>query len=574
MIRSLYQWMKPYRAHFGVGVLALALTNFFGYLVPQLVKSAIDMLGGNFDSHRLWLITLGIVGAAAIQAGIRVVSRLLIFNAARDVERDLREALFAHLLSLSPQQLSERSVGDLQSRITNDLTNVRLLFGAGVLNVANTIVAYAVAIPLMLAQHPRLALIALSPYPLMIVFMQLLARRIFTSSAETQARLGGISNLVNEDLGARLFIGAAGLGMLEERRFGAVNDSYLKANLVLVRTRAIMIPVVTMIGSTGVALSLWLGGREVIAGTMSLGTLVAFNTYLALLAFPTVMLGFFLAVVQRGLASYQRVDKLFQERPWASPATAPLTPEGALSVQHLSLKRGDNMVLQDISIDIPLGARIGIVGEVGSGKSSLLLALARLIDVPEGTLLLDNLDVHDFPLRDVRRLTGYVPQQPFLFSMSIAENIAFGRSELTREQIIAAATLADLHKDIVTFPQGYETMVGERGVTLSGGQKQRLALARALAVEPHVLLLDDCFSAVDTETERNIIERLMGKARVRSMVIASHRLSVFDHADRIFVLDKGKLVEAGTTAELLARNGAFARLYQRQRLRERVEEVA
>jgi len=335
-----------------------------------------------------------------------------------------------------------------------------------------------------------------------------------------------------------------------------------------------MIPVVTMIGSSGVALSLWLGGREVIAGTMSLGTLVAFNTYLALLAFPTVMLGFFLAVVQRGLASYQRVDKLFSEPAWTSPAKAPLAAQGALSVQHLSLQRGDNTVLQDISLDVPLGARIGIVGEVGSGKSSLLLALARLIDVPKGSLLLDNLEVHAFPLRDVRRLTGYVPQQPFLFSMSIAENIAFGRSELTREQIIAAATLADLHKDITTFPEGYETMVGERGVTLSGGQKQRLALARALAVEPRVLLLDDCFSAVDTETEKNIIERLMGKARVRSMVIASHRLSVFDHADRIFVLDKGKLVESGTTAELLARNGVFARLYHRQRLRERVAEVA
>ena len=231
-------------------------------------------------------------------------------------------------------------------------------------------------------------------------------------------------------------------------------------------------------------------------------------------------------------------------------------------------------MLQDGSLEVPLGARIAIVGEVGSGKSSLLLALARLIDVPQGTLLLDNVDVHAFPLRDVRKLTGYVPQQPFLFSMSIAENIAFGRNELTREQIIAAATLADLHKDIITFPQGYETLVGERGVTLSGGQKQRLALARALAVEPQVLLLDDCFSAVDTETEKNIIERLMGKARIRSMVIASHRLSVFDHADRIFVLDKGKLVEAGTSEELLLRDGVFARLYHRQRLRERVEEVA
>jgi ATP-binding cassette subfamily B protein len=566
--------MKPYRAHFALGVLALAATNFFGYLTPQLVKSAIDMLTSGFDAHRLVLITAGIAGAALMQSLIRVASRLLIFNAARDVERDLREALFAHLLALSPQQLGERSVGDLQSRITNDLTNVRLLFGAGVLNVANTVVAYAVAIPLMLAQHARLALIALSPYPVMIIFMQLLARRIFTSSADTQARLGGISNLVNEDLGARLFIGAAGLGALEERRFATVNDSYLKANLVLVRTRAIMIPVMTSIGAVGIALSLWLGGREVIAGTMTLGTLVAFNTYLALLAFPTVMLGFFLAVVQRGLASYERVDKLFQEKPWASPAKAPMPAEGALSVRHLSLERGGTRVLSDVTIDIPLGARIGIVGEVGSGKSSLLLALARLIDVPEGTLLLDGLDVHRFPLRDVRRLTGYVPQQPFLFSMSIAENIAFGRDALTREQIVDAATLADLHKDIITFPQGYETLVGERGVTLSGGQKQRLALARALAAQPQVLLLDDCFSAVDTETERNIIEHLMGKARARSMVIASHRLSVFDHADRIFVLDKGQLVEAGTAPELLARGGVFARLYQRQRLREQVEEVA
>ncbi len=258
------------------------------------------------------------------------------------------------------------------------------------------------------------------------------------------------------------------------------------------------------------------------------------------------------------------------EKEWASPSLAPLTPTGSVSVRDLHIDRGTQRVLDGVSFEIAKGARIGIVGEVGSGKSTLLTALARLIEVPPESILLDGIDVRQFPLREARRLMGYVPQQPFLFSQSVADNIAFGRSDLSREQIVEAARLADLDKDIVDFADGYETLVGERGVTLSGGQKQRLALARALACQPAVLLLDDCFSAVDTETEKNIIERVM-KSHAGSMVIASHRLSVLDHADRILVLDRGRITESGTAAELLALNGRFAALYRRQRLRERIE---
>lgn len=565
-----FDWAHAYRARFLQGFLALIVTNVLGYFIPLLLRRAIDGFSAGRPLHFFAAIAGGVFALAVIQAVIRIQSRLLIFNAARDIETDIRAALFAHVLELKPAALGAIKPGDLLSRLTSDLTNVRLLFGAGLLNIVNTLCAYAVALPFMFSLDVRLTLIALAPYPVMLLLMALVARRIFRLNMRVQESLGALSQFIGEDLEARLYISASDLTATQRRRFSVHNRAVAEANLNLTMTRAVMGPMMGLLGASGIALMLWFGGGQVVAGRLTLGTLIAMTSYIGFLAWPTLMFGFMFALVQRGRAAYGRLRMVFAQPAWVTgtqtlPPGAPLTVE----LRHLNFGfGGEHLLLKELSLTIAPHERIGIVGEVGSGKSTLLMLLARLLEAPAGTLFFNGIDADALALSDVRARIGYVPQSPFLFSMSVSDNIALGLTEPTPEVTQQAAEWACFASDVRDFANGFETLVGERGVTLSGGQKQRLALARALAKPIQLLLLDDAFSAIDAQTEQKIISHLISMSQKCAMVIATHRLSLLSHVDRIIVLKEGRIAEMGDEQTLLRQGGLYAQMYAEQRARE------
>jgi ATP-binding cassette subfamily B protein len=573
-------WGRRYSGRFALGSAMLLVTNALGYVIPKLLKRAIDSLSAKVDQAFLGQIALAVLVIAVVQAGVRIASRLLIFNAARDIERDIRQGLFDHLLALSPERLRGHALGDLQSRMLNDLTNVRLIFGVGLLNIVNTALVYAIALPLMFGESPRLALVALAPYPVIIFVMLFAARRIFRLSSAASERQGELSNLINEDLGARLFITATGLQRSQEQRFAERNDRYLETNVRVVRTRALMFPIVSGLGSLGVALGLLVGGKDVMAGKMTLGALVAFTSYLGLLTFPTLMFGFMLALLQRGRASWRRIATLFGEPTWqGGTREVAITTPPVLHLAHATVRRKESVLIDDVSITIQPGERVGIVGAVGSGKSTLLAVLARLLEPTPGPAAIGEYtvggeDARELSLGCVRAAIGLVPQQPFLFSASVRQNVCFGRPDCDDLTLERALETASVQAEIARLPQGLGTEIGERGVTLSGGQKQRLAIARALVIDPHVLLMDDCFSAVDSETERKIIAALFADNRRRTVVLATHRLAALDHMDRIVVMERGKIVEEGTPRELQQPGTRYYELHKRQRLAEQLEKAS
>lgn len=574
--RELWVWAQRERRAFALGSLALLATNALGYAVPAFLGMAIDRL--RHAQPVLWLC-VGMFAAALIQALVRIASRLLIFNAARDVEQQMREHVFGHVMSLSPRDLSRFSAGDLQSRLTNDLTNVRLLFGAGMLNMVNTTLAYVCALPMLLWYGGWLALVALAPYPFLMWAMNWLAKRIFVASADAQKRLGALTNFVSESIGARLFIIASAWFEVEKRRFDKHNEGYFAANIRASRSRTLLFPLGSMAGALSVFMVLALGGQEVIAGRMTLGGLVAFNAYLAMLAFPTLMLGFMIAMGQRGLASYQRVREVLMVKPWqGGDAVIERAPQGVdLSVTQIRVRRGSGdaarEVLNDVSLSLRPAEWLGVVGEVGSGKTTLLSVLARL-DIPAaGIATISERNASEWSFDSLRRHIALVPQQPFLFSASIFDNVASGR-DVTAAQVHEALEWAAVLDEMRQLPEGLDTVVGERGVTLSGGQRQRVVLARALVGRPAVLLLDDCLSAVDSSTEHRIIEALFALPFKPSVVIASHRLAIFERIKHVIVLAQGRIEEEGSHDHLLQKNGTYARLYRRQRLREQLGEAA
>jgi ATP-binding cassette, subfamily B, multidrug efflux pump len=577
---SLWAWAKPYRGRFALGALMLVATNLLGYTVPKLTKTAIDSLverspGTPVDMGLLTNVAIAVFIVAILQACVRIASRLLVFNAGRDIEGDLRHGLFSHILAWAPERLRAHPLGDLQSRMLNDLTNVRLLFGVGLLNVINTTIAYAVALPLMWSENPKLLLVSLTPYPVMIALMVLVAKRVFKHGVEAGERLGEVSNLINEDLGARMYVTASGLQRVQQQRYANANDRYLVANLSLVRTRAMMFPIMAALASLGTALALLYGGGLVLRGEMTLGSLVAFTSYLTMLSFPTMMFGFMLAVIQRGRAAWNRVSSLIDEPAWVNGTKRVDTESPELKLTGIDVRRGEKTVLHGLSLTIPFGERLGIVGEVGSGKTTLLQVLARLIETEPGTYRIGGTSANELSTNEVRALLGVVPQQPFLFSMSVRDNVALGAPMASTQEIDQALDRAQIQEEMLRLPEALQTEIGERGITLSGGQKQRLALARALLPHPKILLLDDSFSAVDVETERRIIEKLVSMKEKQTVVIATHRLAVLDYVDRIIVLKDGLIVEEGAPNELKSRAGSrYRSLYERQQLAETLGEVA
>jgi len=560
----------------GVGL--LLATNAADKAIPWFLAHAIDALRHR-QGEAVMHAALVVLALAAIMWFVRTLSRIVLLNVGRDVEYDLRKELLAKVHSLGSCFTQQMATGEIMSRATNDLAQVRLLSGFGLMNSANSLVAYVSALSLMFTLSPKLALYALVPYPFFALVTRSFAKRLYLRSQGAQQALGNLAERAQENVAAVRVVRSLGLEEHEERRFEEANQQAIVANMKLTIIRGAMWPVLMLLGSTGTLVVVWFGGQMVLAHELSVGELAAFLAYLGQLLWPTMALGFLLSVVQRGRASYARVREILDaEESIVEPADArECSGEGALSLRGLSFSYGDRDVLTDIDVEVPAGASLAIVGRVGSGKSTLAALMPRLLPVPDDSIFVDGIDVNQLRLRSLRREVAYAAQDPFLFSTTVYGNIAFALDEPygegARERVRAAAEEASILEEVDGLPNGFDTLVGERGVQLSGGQKQRVALARALLNAPAVLVLDDPMSAVDARTEAKILEAIDRVARGRTLVLITHRVVAAARAEQVLVLDAGRVVERGTPDALLAANGLYAAMAKQQALRAELEEI-
>ncbi|MGE3578615.1 MAG: ABC transporter ATP-binding protein [Vicinamibacterales bacterium] len=571
--QRLLAYLTRYRRAFVLGLVCVVLTTALQLSSPWVLKFAIDDLTAGVTMAKLrWYAAL-LLGLAAASGVFRFLMRRVLIGASRALEYDLRNDFFAHLQRLSLGYYQANRTGDLMSRATSDLSAVRMMIGPAVMYTATTVLTFVVAIVLMLRINVSLTLWSLLPLPLVSVAVRYFGSQIHTRFERIQAQLSDLSAVTQEALAGVRVVRAYRQEPHEVERFRVANEEYVSRNRTLIRLQGVFYPSIELLMGIGVLLVLWLGSRDVMAGRMSVGDLVAFNAYLLMLTWPMMAFGYVTNLIQRGLASWGRMLEIFDQAPAIADAADPVqvgTIRGDVEFRHLTFRYGDRLVLDDVSAVLPAGSVTAIVGATGSGKSTLLSLLPRLHDAPPGTVFVDGVDVRRIPLSTLRGAIGFVPQEPFLFSDSLAGNIAFGvpEAEATRERVEAAAHVARLDHDVADFPQGYDTSVGERGITLSGGQKQRTAIARALMVDPRILILDDALSAVDTYTEEEILRRLRGAMTGRTAILVSHRVSTVRDADQILVLHQGRIAERGRHDELVALNGLYAELHRRQLLEE------
>ena len=563
-LTALVPFLQGLRWRYAAGTLLLVITNGCALLIPWLMKLAIDGLqqpaAARFTPSGIALL---IAATAVVYAVVRIFSRTVILNAARLLEFAIREALFARLTLLDPGFFSRERTGDILSRFANDLTNLRMLTGFGVLSLLNTAIIYLAALWLMVGISPLLTLAAVAPLPLMILAVRALSSRIFQLSREAQEQLAGISSLTEETVGAIRLIKSYCREAHFDQLFAQATAKNLAKNLALARVRGIVMPIMGWAAGLGTLAVLYLGGRQVITDQITLGQFVAFSGYLALLVWPTASLGWILTMMQRGAASMARLNELLTAQPTVVDPPVPrhLHALGTgLELRGLCFSYGERRVLQDISLQVTPGERIGITGPVGSGKSTLLRLIARLLPVQPGMLLVDGHDITTVAIESYRRLIGYVPQEAQLFSRNIQENVAYGGTGAVTD----AVARAGLATDLAGFADGLQTVVGERGITLSGGQRQRVALARALVREPQLLVLDDPLAAVDAGREDEILEALSANWADKTVLIVSQRLSAFRDCHRVLVLDEGRIVEEGPPDLLLQHGGRYAALAQLQ----------
>lgn len=518
-------------------------------------------------------------GAVVLAAGMRVLSRVLIFNGGRAAEYELRAELLHKLHQLGASFSQKISTGDILSRSTNDLTQVRLLLGFGILNVINTVFALTSALSLMIGISGKLTLAALAPAPILMVVTRWFSRQMFMRTRENQEALGSLSGRVQASLAGVRVVRALSLETSEERAFQKISDAYLDKSLGLARLRGMMFPIMGAVASAGAITVFWYGGSLVLTKQITHGDFVAFSTGLARLIWPLMALGFVASIVQRGRASYQRLQEVFDAVPLVQDgkATPPPRFEGALEVRGLSYSIGERAILDGVNFRVPAGTSLAIVGRTGSGKSTLAALLPRLLPTPEGSVFLDGHDVSTLPLRSLRRAVGYAQQDAFLFSTTVARNIGFALedpdSEASLQKIREAASEAQILNELEGLPDGLDTVVGERGVQLSGGQRQRVALARAFLNDPPILVLDDPLSAVDARTEAAILEAIERQASRRSVLLITHRVAAAARCDQIIVLEQGHVAEQGTHEELLRRGGLYAALAEEQRRERELAEL-
>jgi ATP-binding cassette, subfamily B, multidrug efflux pump len=622
-LKTLLPYVKRYKAMTGLGMLTTLLMALVGAM-PQLIIGALtDCLHGSPEAlsslsgasrrilwpllsiytplsrHTLGVYCLLLVGAMLVKGFLSFWTRWILIGVSREIEFDLRNDLLARLVRMEPEFYVRNRTGDLMSRATNDLNNVRMVLGPGIMYTTTTVVTMALAIFFMIELSPSLTLWILIPVPVVAVAVRYFGQIIHKLSEEIQAALGLLSTRAQENLSGIRVVRAYAQEKAEIESFDNANRDYVNRNITLISTWSMFFPfLTTLIGVTFVIL-LGKGGMQVVGGQITVGTLWAFYAFLVQLVFPMIALGWVTNIFQRGGASMGRLNFILNAEPGIDDARAKhIAPAGTngdgraaeaiyaeptiggdIEFRHLTFtyptSGGDGVagkpVLRDIQLHVPAGTTLAVVGPTGSGKSTLAALIARLWEAPAGELLLDGRPIREIPLGELRRSIGYVPQDTFLFSETLRENIAFGVTDAAEENIFEAAEIASLSGEIRGFVKGYETMVGERGITLSGGQKQRTSIARAVLRQPRILILDDALSSVDTETEERILRRLRDVMRQRTTILVSHRVSTVKEADQIIVLREGRIIERGTHDSLLELNGYYADLYQRQLLEEELE---
>ena len=567
-----------FRRHAGayaLGAVLLGAQQSLMYVRDRLFKAGVDAAAGG-DRGAAWrtaALAMAVIAGAGV---VRVFSRVVMFNGGRRAEYELRAALLARLHTLGAGFFRTIPTGDIMSRATNDLTQVRLLLGFGVLNVVNTLFALTSALTLMFGLSVRLTFAALAAAPVAVLCTRWFSRNMFARTRENQEALGKMSDHVQASLAGVRVVRSLSLEASELERFERTNADYLRKSLALARLRGMMVPVFGLVASTSLLIVFWYGGRLVLANELTAGEFVAFWTATGRLLWPLIALGFVTSIVQRGRASYARLRAIFDAEP--DVVDGPLPPRevrGALAVRGLTVELGGRKVLDGVDFEVPAGGSIAVVGRTGAGKSTLAALLPRLLPTPRGAVFLDGVDVCDLPVSTVRRAVGYAQQDAFLFSTTVAKNVGLSlddcESDRAMAEVRSAAREAQIEAEIDTLPAGFDTVVGERGVQLSGGQRQRVALARAFLWRPKVLVLDDPLSAVDARTEAAVLEAIARQAERRTLVLITHRVAAAAQCDRVVVLDAGRVVEQGSHDELLRRGGLYATFADEQR-RERPAE--
>ena len=589
-------YLKRYRRGLLLGGICVLFNNGIWILFPQVIRRAVNDLNAGVTGNKLKYYAMAVLGVALAKGIFQFLTRWVIIGISRDIEFDLRNDLFAHLERLSYSYYQRNRTGDIMAKATNDLNAVRNLLGPAIMYSANTIVFTAGALAFMLAISPKLTLYAFLPLPVASIVIQYFGRRIHERFERIQAMFSEISARAQENFSGARVIRAYVQEEAEIAAFESANQEYIRRSLGLVRLMGMLWPTLELMLGIAAVIVLWLGGRQVIQGRMNVGDFVAFTTYMAQLTWPVIALGWVINIFQRGTASLVRINEIFLQKPeiaddrelspvathsqLAFPSVDIPTNgysrdelQGEIEFCNLNFDYHGVPVLKDVNLRIPAGSSLAIVGPTGSGKTTLVSLIARIYDATPGAVLIDGRPIHEFPLATLRRNIGFVPQETFLFSLTIGENIALGRDDASLDEIKASAEAANIAHDIESFPESYNTTVGERGITLSGGQKQRTAIARALLRSPRILVLDDALSSVDTHTEDKILNHLREIMQGRTTIFISHRVSTVRNADRIAVLHQGSIVELGTHDELIALNGYYTDLYNKQLLEEELAEV-
>jgi ATP-binding cassette subfamily B protein len=604
-LSPLFPYLRKYRSTFLIGSICVLFNNGVWILFPLIIRRAIDDLNLGVNRHKLLTYSLLLLAVAGAKAIFQYLTRWILIGVSREIEFDLRNDLFAHLERLSYSFYQRTRTGDIMARATNDLNAVRMLVGPGIMYTANTIVFTAGALVFMLSISPKLTLFAFAPLPIFSIVVQYFGARIHERFERIQAMFSDISARAQENFSGARLIRAYVQEEAEIESFERDNTEYIARSLKLVRLMGMLWPTLETLLGVAIVIVLWVGGREVLQHRISVGSFVAFNTYMVQLTWPIIALGWVINIFQRGTASVLRIHNILSEQPEitdaavgapsSSPAvgdrvgaTIPNDVRGDIEFRNLTFHygntiiaaergdgraHGDEEVLKGVSLRVPAGTSLAIVGPTGSGKSTLVSLIPRIYDADPGTVLIDGRPIREFPLAVLRRNIGFVPQETFLFSDTIRDNIAFGAENATDEDVRRAAEAANIAAEIESFPDRYNTLVGERGLTLSGGQKQRAAIARAVIRSPRILILDDALASVDTQTEDRILNHLREIMQGRTTIFISHRVSTVRNADRIAVLHHGQIVEYGTHDELIERDGYYTDLYNKQLLEEELETV-
>ncbi|MEN9203980.1 ABC transporter ATP-binding protein [uncultured Thermosynechococcus sp.] len=578
-LQQLAHYLRPYWRQVALGIGSLLLVNGLGVFLPWYVKLVIDDLSQNLATlqpRRILLYALTVLVVSSLMMGIRIASRVWMFGVGRQVEFHLKQAIFEHLLTLQPSYFAQQTLGDILTRITSDVENIRRLLGFALLSLANTLFAYGTTLPAMFWIEPRLSTLALSVFPVMLVLVKLSSARLQQEQLQVQERLAELSDLIQEDMNGITLIKVYGQEHHEQAAFRRQNQQLLQANLHLALTRNLLFPSLVALVSLSLLLLLAVGGPQIAAGVLTIGDFSALTLYVERLVFPTALLGFTITAYQRGQVSLERIDALLRVKPTIQDApTAVALPleqvQGRIEARSLSFQfpGSPQPTLDHLEFCIEPGQMVAVVGPIGAGKSTLANALPRLLEIQPGQLFLDGIDITRMQLVSLRRAIAYVPQESFLFSATVRDNIRYGKPEAEDWEVELAAKAAHIHPEILNFPKGYDTLVGERGITLSGGQRQRVALARALLVDAPILILDDSLSSVDNQTAQSILSHLRRTTAQKTVLFIAHRLTAVTEADQILVMEGGRIVQRGSHAELLAdERGLYASLWAKQKLEE------